>query len=559
MPSPAVTPCLLCILDGWGMRQDRHANAIKLAKTPVFDDIFEHYPHARLKACAEDVGLPAGQVGNSEVGHMNIGAGRVLLQDLLRINDAMKKGIIHNEAFASFTHKMKGKKVHLLGMISSGGVHGHIDHVIQLIKALHDSSIATDIHAILDGRDTAPMSAIPFMKSLCSAIEEYEDVHIRTVSGRYYVMDRDRRWDRIERAWRAIVMGDGEKSPDPIGAIQSHYDHSISDEFIPPTVIGDYCGVEGESGLMMSNFRADRVRQILLSLLDPEWEEFHRPHENVFSQSLGMTDYSLRLNRFISSMFPPHIPEDTLGSVLSGHGLKQLRLAETEKYAHVTYFFNGGREEAFEGEEHKLIASPRVATYDEAPRMSARLLANATVSALRQKKYALIVLNFANPDMVGHTGNLEATIKAVETVDKALGQIISIANSHDVKVFVTADHGNAEQMMDSETGQAHTFHTLNPVPFIFLNHGGKKHIPLLQEGRLADIAPTLLDVMGLKKPNAMSGHSLLAERIEKRTCLPQKITKKRISSDFSSRLSSFSSSLIPMPFLVRTSRMLKSG
>ena len=503
---PAVSPCLLCILDGWGIRDHAPDNAIHLARTPVFDRLWNRYPHCLLRACGKDVGLPDGQVGNSEVGHINIGAGRVILQDVLRINEAINHGIIHNDTFASFADSMKGKRVHLLGLMSPGGVHGHQHHVIQLVKALHDADVTVIIHAILDGRDTAPMSAIPFMQDFIALVHDCPRAFLGTMSGRYYTMDRDRRWERTEKAWRAIAMGDAPRHHDSIAAIHSFYEQGLSDEFIPPIVIGDYDGVTDGDGLLMSNFRADRVRQILLSLLDDEWQNFNRPHHPSFAAAIGMTSYSLRLNRFIDAMFPPYVPEDTLGSVLAHHHLKQLRLAETEKYAHVTYFFNGGREEPFVGEERTLIPSPRVATYDETPAMSADDITEAALHAMQKNVYSLIVLNFANPDMVGHTGKLDAAIQAVQAVDQALGRLCDMAQKHGITVLVTADHGNAEQMKDDASGQPHTFHTPHPVPFIIAT---SKKLTLKETGRLADIAPTILHIMELEKPKAMNGHSLI--------------------------------------------------
>ena len=493
------------------MRDDAPDNAIHLAHTPVFDRLWNCHPHCLLHACGKDVGLPDGQVGNSEVGHINIGAGRVILQDVLRINEAIDHGIIHNDAFASFAARMQGGVVHLLGLMSPGGVHGHQHHVIQLVRALHDADVTVIIHAILDGRDTAPMSAIPFMQDFIALLHDCPRASIGTMSGRYYTMDRDRRWERTEKSWRAIVMGDAPRHSDSIAAIHSFYEQGLSDEFIPPIVIGDYDGVTDGDGLLMSNFRADRVRQILLSLLDDEWHEFDRPRHPSFAAAIGMTSYSLRLNRFIDAMFPPYVPQDTLGSVIAHHHLKQLRLAETEKYAHVTYFFNGGREEPFGGEERALIPSPRVATYDETPAMSADDITEAALHAMQQNVYSLIVLNFANPDMVGHTGQLDAAIQAVEAVDQALGRLCDMAQKHGITVLVTADHGNAEQMVDEASKQPHTFHTPHPVPFIAVT---SKKLTLKETGRLADIAPTILHIMELEKPKAMNGHSLIWSDLE---------------------------------------------
>lgn len=508
MPAHTITPCLLCILDGWGMGKDAKHNAIHVAKTPVFDRLIKNFPHSLLKASGEEVGLPAGQVGNSEVGHMNIGAGRIILQDLPRINDAMKKGIEKNKILAKFIKDMQAQnsqRVHLFGLISDGGVHGHMSHVVQLVKALSKSSLKVDIHGILDGRDTPPMSAHSYMEQFLKKIEGDSSVRIATLCGRYYIMDRDRRWRRIEQAWRAIALGEGKHEDHPLTAIKKNYEENISDEFIPPIVIADYKGMQKNDGLLMSNFRADRVRQILLSLLDDEFDEFNRDSSLLLSQALGMTAYSLRLNRFIKAMLPSLAPDDTLGHVISAAGLSQIRIAETEKYAHVTYFFNGGREEPFKGEERALIASPRVATYDLEPRMAARAIANTTLTALRKQSYGLIVVNFANPDMVGHTGNLSATIQAVEHVDDCLGQIVTIAQQTNTKVIVTADHGNADLMLNEETQQPHTAHSLNLVPFILLDDT----ISLRPKGQLADIAPTILDIMNVSKPTAMNGHSLI--------------------------------------------------
>src|SRR5580658_4147799 len=500
-------PVMLVILDGWGWRDDPADNAIRQAKTPTFDRIWQSCPHALLHTSGLDVGLPEGQMGNSEVGHLNIGAGRVVMQDLPRIDAAIDSGEIERApALLDLIKKLKasGGTCHLIGLVSPGGVHSHQDHAAALAKILTDAGVPTVVHALTDGRDTPPQSAGDDIKRLLAALPK--SVPIATVCGRYYAMDRDNRWERVSKAYAAIVEADGPHFSDAPTVIADAYANKKFDEFILPAVIGDYHGMKDGDGILCFNFRADRVREILGAMLDPDFSGFERKHVVKFATAVGMTHYSDALDKFMQAIFPPQSFAHILGEVVADAGRTQLRMAETEKYPHVTYFLNGGHEAPYRGEDRIMVPSPKVATYDLQPEMSAPELTDQAVGAIDGGKYDLIVMNFANPDMVGHTGSLPAAIKAVETVDAGLGRIAGAIEKSGGALLVTADHGNCEMMRDPQTGGPHTSHTTNPVPLVLF---GARNRALVGEGRLADIAPTLLELMELPKPKEMTGHSLL--------------------------------------------------
>lgn len=511
-------PVVLCILDGWGSRPQAVDNAIIQGNTPHFDWMMENCPAAFLETSGLSVGLPDGQMGNSEVGHTNLGSGRVVLQDLPRIDKSIAEGDFQDiQALKSAIAALKetGGTCHMMGLLSPGGVHSHQDHMVALTRILSEAHIPVAIHCFLDGRDVPPSSAKKYLAQFEKDIAECENVTIATVSGRYYAMDRDKRWSRVEKAYRAIALGQGENAQTASDAIANGYDHDLTDEFILPTLIGEYRGMKDGDGLVMANFRADRAREILTTLVDPDFDGFKRGKAINFCCRLGMTEYSRSLNKFMTSMFPSEDILDTLGEVVSQNGLTQLRIAETEKYAHVTFFFNGGTEEVYPGENRILIPSPDVATYDLKPEMSAREVTGKLIEAITSKKYDLIIVNFANPDMVGHTGNMAAAKIAVETVDNSLGQLQKALEQVGGTMLVTADHGNIELMKDQTTGQPHTAHTTNLVPFILVNGDAAAELLgdgdkfALRDGCLADVAPTLLTLMGLEQPAAMTGHSLL--------------------------------------------------
>jgi 2,3-bisphosphoglycerate-independent phosphoglycerate mutase len=499
-------PVMLVILDGFGWREDSQDNAVALAKKPNFDRLWASFPHAFLTTSGRVVGLPNGQMGNSEVGHLNIGAGRVVMQELPRIDAAIEEGsLAKNPALQTFIANLKatGGTAHLLGLVSPGGVHAHQDQAVALAKILHAEAIPVTIHAWMDGRDTPPQAGESYMEAFEASLKDH--AHIGTVIGRYYAMDRDKRWERVQLAYGLITEAKGETFPSATAAIKASYTASVTDEFIKPAVIGNYAGVKDGDAILCFNFRADRVREILTALLDPAFDGFPRTPRK-FSAALGMTAYSDALAPFMQTLFAPQRMEYLLGEVVAARGLKQLRMAETEKYPHVTYFLNGGREAPFEGEERIMVPSPKVATYDLQPEMSAPELTAKAVAAINSGKFDMIILNFANPDMVGHTGILEAAIKAVETVDAGLGAIADAVSAQGGALLVTADHGNCETMRDSETGGPHTAHTTNPVP-VFCSGGppGAK----LHDGILADLAPTLLALMGIAQPTLMTGKSLI--------------------------------------------------
>lgn len=517
-------PVVLCVLDGWGFRTDTRDNAIALASTPHFDRWLKQGPVSQLDASGRAVGLPAGQMGNSEVGHMSIGAGRVALMDLPRIDAAIADGTLaHNPLLADFAGKVKrvGGSVHLMGLLSPGGVHSHQNQLAAIAILLARQGLTVWVHAFLDGRDTPPKSALSFMREFLDDIAPEGAIRVATVSGRYYAMDRDQRWERVAKAYNALVDAQGESAVDPMQAIERAYGRGQSDEFVEPYVIAGYPGMKSDDGLLMGNFRADRARQILRALLKPDFTGFARPRVATFTASLGLVAYADDLDPLMPALFPPQDPKNTLGEIIAAAGLKQLRLAETEKYAHVTFFLNGGREDPFPGEARILVPSPKVATYDLKPEMSAQEVTDRLVEAIDSDAFALIVVNYANPDMVGHTGMLDAAIRAVETIDGALGRVATAVERRGGLLVITADHGNIELMRDQETHEPHTAHTTNLVPFLLVNAGCLGHRVALADGILADVAPTVLELLGLPKPAEMTGRSLL---IDERAEIAQRAT-----------------------------------
>jgi len=503
-------PVVLCILDGWGESSSDDHNAIRLADTPAWDGFMRECPHALIDASELHVGLPAGQMGNSEVGHMNIGAGRVVMQDLPRIDAAVQAGdLARNPRLQELIAKLRasGGACHLMGLLSPGGVHSHQDHIAALARILDGAGVPVALHAFLDGRDTPPSSARGFLAKFLGDVSGCAGLRVATVGGRYWGMDRDKRWERVALAYAALVDGQGERAPDGLAAIDAGYGRGETDEFIKPTVVGDYRGMKDGDGVLMANFRADRVRQLLAALLDPAFTGFPRARTVRFAAALGMTEYSTALNPFIAALFPPQELRHVLGAVVAEAGLKQLRIAETEKYAHVTFFLNGGEETPYPGEDRILVASPKVATYDLKPEMSAYEVTDRLVAAIESGKYDLIVVNYANTDMVGHSGDLAAAIKAVEAVDRCLGRVRDALRKVDGAMLITADHGNAEMMEDPVTHQPHTAHTLNRVPVVLVGGAGKA--ARLRDGQLADVAPTILALMGLPQPKEMNGQSVI--------------------------------------------------
>jgi 2,3-bisphosphoglycerate-independent phosphoglycerate mutase len=503
-------PVVLCILDGWGWREQREDNAIALANTPNWDGLLARYPHALLKTSGLAVGLPDGQMGNSEVGHMNLGAGRVVMQDLPRIDTAVADGsLATNPVLLKMiaTLKANGGTLHLMGLLSPGGVHSHQDHIAALARTISDAGVPVAIHAFLDGRDTPPSSAKEFLERFLADVKGH-NVTVATVSGRYYAMDRDKRWDRVQLAYDAMVLGKGEASDDAIAAVTQSYATGKADEFVLPTVIAGFTGMKDGDGLLMGNYRADRARETLSALVDPGFDGFARAKVVNFAARVGLTEYSQDLNAFLEVLFPATSLSNILGEVLCAANMTQLRIAETEKYAHVTFFFNGGLETVFPGEDRILVPSPKVATYDLQPQMSAMEVCDRMVEAIDSGKYDVIVANYANGDMVGHTGFLDAAIIAAQTVDSCLGRLEDAIRRAGGTMLVTADHGNAEQMKDPETGQPHTAHTTGPVPVVLVNPPAG--ISGIGDGRLADVAPTMLALLGMAQPAEMTGHSLLA-------------------------------------------------
>lgn len=507
-------PVMLLILDGWGYRKEITAdNAIEQGHTPNWHQCLKEYPHCLVQTSGLAVGLPEGQMGNSEVGHTNLGAGRVVMQDLPKIDLAVKDGsLAQNPVLLKLINTLKenNKTCHLMGLMSPGGVHSSQHHIAALAAILNEHGIKTDVHAFLDGRDTPPESAAGFVADFEKEIAAMTNVKIATVAGRFYAMDRDKRWDRVEKAYNNMVLADGKRFDDAVEAIKVSYAEKVSDEFVVPAVIGDYQGFEDGDAVLMANFRADRAREILYALADKEFTGFERKKTIELSMAVGMTEYSVDHNRFMQTMFPPEALVHIFGEVVAENGLTQLRIAETEKYAHVTFFFNGGEEKEFVGESRILVPSPKVATYDLKPEMSVYEVTDHLVDAIEKQKFDVIICNFANGDMVGHTGIMEAALKAVAAVDECLGKVVKAIKDVDGVLLVTADHGNAEKMVDEKTGQPYTAHTVGDVQAVLVN--GPKDISALNNGKLADISPTLLDLLGIKQPAEMTGKSLLVRK-----------------------------------------------
>lgn len=503
-------PVVLCILDGFGWREETADNAVAQAKKPNFDRLWAAGPRAFLQASEGNVGLPDGQIGNSEVGHTNLGAGRVVLQELPRIDKALKDGAFAtNPALVQLVEKLRVSKgaCHLLGLVSPGGVHSHQRHVLGLAVAVASAGVPVVVHAWTDGRDVPPQSAAEQVAWFETELAKVPGARIGTLQGRYWVMDRDKRWERVSDAYQAIVDAKGDATGTAVAAIKAAYANDVTDEFIRPAVLTGYAGMKDGDGILCANFRADRVREILTALLVPNFDGFARDRVVKFVGAVGVAEYSEALNAFVGTMYPPQRLHHVLGEVVAEAGKKQLRAAETEKYPHVTFFFNGGRETPYDGEDRIMVPSPKVATYDLQPEMSAAELTDKVAAAIDTGRYDMVIMNYANPDMVGHSGSLPAAIKAVEAVDQGLGLIDAAVKRQGGAMLVTADHGNCEMMRDPETGGPHTAHTLNKVPILLAD--APDGIAGIADGKLADIAPTILALMGLPQPAEMTGKSLL--------------------------------------------------
>jgi 2,3-bisphosphoglycerate-independent phosphoglycerate mutase len=511
-------PVALVILDGWGLREPTDDNAVTLAATPNWDRLWSspHVPRARLTTHGPAVGLPDGQMGNSEVGHLNLGAGRVVKQSLQRISESIASGeFFRNERLAAAMKaaRERGATLHLMGLIGPGGVHAVDSHLFALCEmASHHGLPKVCVHAFLDGRDTPPQSARDYLTELVGRANGNSGCTIATVIGRYWAMDRDRRWDRTEQAYRAIVYGEGTPITDPVGAVQEAYAGAETDEFIRPRVVVDDAGrpvgrLRSGDVVVFFNFRSDRVRQITRALAEADFPHFDRGPGHPGVSVVTMTEYDAEFPLDVA--FPPQNMDNILADVLAAHGLRSFRSAETEKYPHVTYFFNGGREDPPPGEERRMIASPKVATYDLQPEMSAASVGDILVEAIESRTYDVLVCNFANPDMVGHTGVLEAAIRAVETVDAQLGRVLDACDRTGTRALVTADHGNCEQMWDPETNGPHTAHTTNPVGIV-LYEPSERSASELRDGALCDVAPTILGLLGIPQPPEMTGRDLRA-------------------------------------------------
>lgn len=500
-------PLLLMILDGWGYREDAEDNAISRASTPNWDQLKKRSAMTTIQTSGEFVGLPSGQMGNSEVGHMNIGAGRIVFQNFTRISNAIEDGSFANNPAlvkaikASRAHR---STLHIMGLLSPGGVHSHDEHFLAMVRMAADQGAHNiKVHAILDGRDTPPRSALSSIREMQNCVDNYHNADFGTLCGRYYAMDRDQRWDRVEKAWDMLVKGKAKfTSNNAEVALQSAYERDESDEFVSPTTIDSFGGIKDDDAVVFVNFRADRAREISQAFVQPDFSGFERLAPKL-SSFVCMTQYLDTLPAEIA--FPPEQMKSLLGEILSDQGLTQLRIAETEKYAHVTFFFNGGEEKASAGEQRVLIPSPNVATYDLQPEMSAKKLSVELNKAIRSNEFDVIICNVANPDMVGHTGIMGAAIAAVEAVDECLGVVLEAIESVNGELLVTADHGNVEQMKDHQSGQSHTAHTTNPVPFVYLG----REAEALPGGALRDIAPTMLYLLGMTQPEEMTGHSLV--------------------------------------------------
>jgi 2,3-bisphosphoglycerate-independent phosphoglycerate mutase len=514
MAQPPVSPVVLVILDGWGYREDTDGNAIAAANTPVMDSLWAAYPHTLIRTSGKDVGLPEGQMGNSEVGHLNIGAGRVVPQELVRITDALEDGtLLSNAALVRVCEKVRlcGSKLHLVGLCSEGGVHSHMRHLLGMLDLAKEQSLPdVCIHLIMDGRDTRPTDGLAAIQQIQTYIDQIGLGRMVTLSGRYYSMDRDQRWDRTQKAYAVMTQdGDGD-GRSAVEVLQACYDEGVTDEFVLPTRLAPGA-VEPEDGIIFFNFRPDRARQLTQAFIDPGFNGFERSLISPLAFAT-FTQYDPSFPVLVA--FEPQNLNNILGQVIAQQGLRQFRTAETEKYAHVTYFFNGGIEESFVGEDRELVQSPMVATYDQAPQMSAELVTDMAIAAVDKQVYSLIVINYANPDMVGHTGQIPATIQALEAVDRCLGRLLASVIKAGGTTMITADHGNAEVMRD-EQGNPWTAHTTNPVPFILVEGEGRKipghgtEVNLRSDGRLSDIAPTILEILRLPQPPEMTGRSMI--------------------------------------------------
>jgi 2,3-bisphosphoglycerate-independent phosphoglycerate mutase len=509
-----ITPVVLLVLDGWGINKNIDGNPIAEAKAPIYKNLIADCPHTELLAAGEAVGLPDGQMGNSEVGHLNLGAGRIVYQDSTRISKAIRDNeFFQNPVLLSSmrTAKEKHTALHLMGLLSDGGVHSRMDHIFAMLDMAKAQGVKqVYFHAFLDGRDTPPSSAIGYVNQLEEHFAKIGIGRISTVSGRYYAMDRDKRWERVQKAYDAIITGEGIRKFSALEAIKQSYDHDRTDEFMLPAVIIDkktskqVATIGNNDVVIFCNFRSDRAREITRALTDPEFKGFKRPLFPKLAMFVCLTTYDETFNLPVA--FAPMRLTHILGEVLSNRGVQQLRIAETEKYAHVTFFFNGGEEPPFPLEDRVLVPSPRdVATYDQKPEMSAREITNELVERVTSNRYGFILANYANPDMVGHTGILNAAVKAVEVIDECLGRVLRAAEQAEAHVLITADHGNIEMISDKTTGQPHTAHTTNPVPFIV----SSKKLKLRKSGILADVAPTVLELMGISIPPEMTGKSLI--------------------------------------------------
>ena len=501
---------MLMILDGFGKNDKKNGNAVALAETPNIDELMKKNPTTVIHTSGLSVGLPEGQMGNSEVGHTNIGAGRIVYQELTKITKSIEDGDFFtipefNEAIENC--KKNNSNLHIMGLLSDGGVHSHIRHLFALLELAKRKGFENVyVHCFLDGRDTPPASAESYIIKLEEKMQEKGIGKIASIAGRFYAMDRDKRWERIKKAYDAMVKGEGNKSNSAIRAIEESYQKEIFDEFVEPTVIcgsdNSYTKIEKNDSVIFFNFRPDRARQITRALVDNNFNEFETEDLNLYF--VCFTQYDETIPN-VNIAFKPTVLKNTFGEYISNKGLKQLRIAETEKYAHVTFFFNGGEEKQYEGEDRILVPSPKVETYDLKPEMSAYEVTDKVLNEINAQKYDSIILNYANPDMVGHTGNMEAAVKAIETIDECVGKVAEAVKNNNGVLLITADHGNAEQMIDYKTGEPHTAHTTNPVPLVIV---GMEDIQL-KEGKLADLAPTMLDIMGLEKPEEMTGESLI--------------------------------------------------
>ncbi|MGM9612275.1 MAG: 2,3-bisphosphoglycerate-independent phosphoglycerate mutase [Butyricicoccus sp.] len=505
-------PLALIIMDGYGYRDSDMGNAIRTAKTPNMDKFLADCPNTRIGASGMDVGLPNGQMGNSEVGHTNIGAGRIVYQELTRITKSIQDGdFFENEAFQHAVDQCKwfGSTLHIFGLMSDGGVHSHIDHICALLEMAKKKGLTrVCVHCFMDGRDTPPTSGAGYVQKVVDTIKELGIGCISTISGRYYAMDRDKRWDRLERAYDAIVRGKAPVNPDPIAAIQASYDAGVTDEFIEPVIITPDANIRKDDAIIFANFRPDRAREITRAIVDPDFDGFTREQGNLPVRFICMTQYDATMPN-VEVAFKPQSLTNTFGEYIADKGLTQLRIAETEKYAHVTFFFNGGVEKEYKNEDRALIKSPSVATYDLKPEMSAYEVTDEVLARIDSDKYDVIILNFANCDMVGHTGVFDAAVKAVETVDECVGKVVDALLARGGAALITADHGNADQMLEDDGTSPFTAHSTNPVPLVLV---GRDDVKALSEGGvLADLAPTMLELLGLDKPEEMTGKSLIVK------------------------------------------------